>query len=239
MLRTTFNHTKEEYLFMSTVAVPHHAQGQELEPEIQSTVEGIIDEIIASLPDPHKLTSAERRGIIARYTSVLEGNFIYWMTATLIAMSAEEARPIIFENLYEEVRDSHPHMMRKFALEAHAYPNDQDAIAVHKELTNVRLFLGRLSGVQSLAMMGFFEGFIQKFMPFLASLAAAEGSTEMEYTDVHGVCDIEHTAGLFRALKVELSVQPVELSTDLLEGVNILRTLVERIIDGQSSQVSA
>ena len=44
-------------------------------------------------------------------------------------------------------------------------------------------------------MMAFFEGFIQKFMAYLAELAAAQGSTEFEYTDVHGVCDVTHTPG--------------------------------------------
>jgi hypothetical protein len=51
----------------------------------------MIDELISALPNPKHLTSAERRGIIARYSSVLEGNFIYWMTATLIATKSEEA----------------------------------------------------------------------------------------------------------------------------------------------------
>jgi hypothetical protein len=51
----------------------------------------------------------------------------------------------------------------------------------------------------------------------------------MEYTDVHGVCDVEHTAGLFRALGSELSVSPVEPGVDLLEGVHLLRTLIQRI----------
>ena len=216
---------------MSTILVPQHLQDRELEPTIHQAVESIIDELIACLPDPNQLTSTERRGIIARYSSVLESNFIYWMTATLIATSSEEARPIILENLYEEVRDSHPHMLRKFALAAHSFPTDRDALSVDNELTDVRLFLGRLSGAQSLAAMGFFEGFIQKFMPFLASLAATEGSTEMEYTNVHGVCDIEHTEGLFRALAAEISTKPVEPGTDLLEGVRLLRTLIERIIE--------
>jgi hypothetical protein len=121
-------------------------------------------------------------------------------------------------------------MMRKFALAAHSFPTDEDALAVHDDLTNMRLFLGRLAGVQSLLTMAFFEGFIQKFMPFLASLAAAEGSSEMEYTDVHGVCDIEHTAGLFRALAIERSANPIDPGTDIFEGVNLLRTLIDRIV---------
>jgi Iron-containing redox enzyme len=216
---------------MTTQAVlPHPAESAVIDSSIQETITQMIDEMIGKLPDPQELTSAERRGIIARYSSVLEGNFIYWMTATLIATKAEDARPILLENLYEETRDAHPHMMRKFAMASHSFPTDSDSLAVHEDLTNVRLFLGHLSGVKSLLTMAFFEGFIQRFMPFLANLAAAEGSTEMEYTDVHGVCDVAHTAGLFRALAIEMSVDPVEPGTDIFEGVNLLRTLIDRIV---------
>ncbi len=197
---------------------------------LRQTTMTMIDELIASLPNPKQLTSQERRGIIARYSSVLEGNFIYWMTATLIATKSEDARPILLENLFEESRDAHPHMMRKFAIAAHAFPTDTDALAVHDDLTNMRLFLGRLSGVQSLLSMAFFEGFIQRFMPFLASLAAEEGSTEMEYTDVHGVCDIAHTDGLFRALSVEMAASPLPADQDIFEGVILLRSLIHQIV---------
>jgi hypothetical protein len=190
----------------------------------------IIDELIDSLPDPKQLSSEERRGIIARYTSVLEGNFIYWMTATLLAAKAEQAQPILLENLYEEVHDCHPLMLRKFALAAKAFPTAKDALAVHDDLTKVRQFMGKLSPVQSVLTMAFFEGFIQKFMAFLADLAALQGSTEMEYTDVHGVCDIEHTAGLFKVLAAEMALTPPEPAADLFEGVTLLRTLIEQII---------
>jgi hypothetical protein len=215
---------------MSGQAVLPQAESTTSDSLIQQTITDKIDEMINSLPDPKELTSEERRGIIGRYTAVLEGNFIYWMTATLIATKAEDAKPILLENLHEECRDSHPHMLRKFAIEAHAFPTAQDGLSVHEDLTNMRLFLGKLSGVQSLAAMAFFEGFIQKFMPFLASLAAAEGSEEMEYTDVHGVCDIAHTEGLFQALATEMVIDPPAPGTDLLEGVNYLRTLLNRII---------
>src|SRR5262249_41287986 len=129
---------------------------------IEDNTTAIIDELIESLPDPKALTSEERRGIIARYTSVLEGNFIYWMTAAAIAAKAEQSRPILLDNLYEEVHDCHPHMLRKFALAANAFPTDKDTLAMHDDLTKVRMFLGELSAVKSVLMMGFFEGFIQK-----------------------------------------------------------------------------
>ena len=199
----------------------------------------IIDELIDWLPDPKQLTSEERRGIIARYTSVLEGNFIYWMTATAIAAKAEQSGPILLDNLYEEVHDCHPQMLRKFAIAANAFPTDKDALAVHADLTNVRLFMGKLSPVKSVLTMGFFEGFIQKFMAYLADLAAQQGSTEMEYTDVHGVCDIEHTEGLFKVLAAEIALTPPEPDADLFEGVTLLRTLIERMIWPQAKPTAA
>jgi hypothetical protein len=201
---------------------------------IEDKTTTIIDELIDSLPDPKQLTSEGRRGIIARYTSVLEGNFIYWMTAAVLAAKAEESRPILLDNLHEEVRDSHPHMLRKFAIAANAFPNDKDFLAVDDDLTRVRLFLGKLSSVESVLMMGFFEGFIQKFMSYLAYLAEEQGSTELEYTDVHGVCDIEHTEGLFKVLAAEIALTPPEPDADLFEGVTLLRTLIEHIIRPQA-----
>jgi hypothetical protein len=217
---------------MSTiVSQPQGQNAVESDATFQPVITQMIDELINRLPDPKALTSEERRGILARYSSVLESNFIYWMTAALIAVKTDEAREELLENLHEEVRDAHPHMLRKFAIAAHAYPTDRDALAVHEDLTNMRLFLGRLSAVQSLLAMAFFEGFIQRFMPFLATLAAMEGSTEMEYTDVHGVCDVAHTAGLFRAFATEKAANPMDAGKDAYEGVYLLRTLVERIVN--------
>jgi hypothetical protein len=206
---------------------------------IKDKTTAIIDELIDSLPDPKQLASDERRGIIARYTSVLEGNFIYWMTAALLAAKAERSQPILLENLYDEIHDCHPLMMRKFALAANAYPNFEDFMAVHDDLNRVRLFLGKLSAVKSVLMMGFFEGWIQKFMAFLASLAAEQGSSEMEYTDVHGVCDIEHTEGLFKVFAAEMALTPPEPDEDLFEGVTLLRTLIEHIIRPQAAPPTA
>ena len=60
---------------------------------IEDKTTSIIDELIDSLPDPKQLTGEERRGIIARYTSVLEGNFIYWMTAAVIAARRSNRGP--------------------------------------------------------------------------------------------------------------------------------------------------
>ena len=205
---------------------------------IQAHIDRVIDALLATLPNPAQLSADERRGIIARYTSVLEGNFIYWMTGTYIAAGSDEARAKIIDNLREEVRDCHPGMMRRFALAADAVPTEQDAAAVYANLSNVRTFIGRLSAVPSVVAMAFFEGFIQRFMSFFADLAARQGSVEQEYTDVHGVCDIAHTQELFRALAAEMAFADAPLpQSALLEGVELLGTLIKTIVGPQVSDV--
>src|SRR5579884_1818427 len=198
-------------------------------PAIREQIGSAVYEQLSLLPKPEDLSPEERRGIIARYSAVLEGNFIYWMTGALLSTKSEGARAIILENLHEEVRDCHPGMMRRFALAANAAPTEADAAAVYEDLSKVRTFIGRLSGVQTLVTMAFFEGFIQQFMSYLADLAQRQGSMEMEYTDVHGVCDITHTEELFRALSEELAINAPQPEADLYEGVDLLQALIRKI----------
>ena len=204
---------------------------------MKAYLDSVTDDLLMSLPAPGQLSSAARRGIIARYSAVLEGNFIYWMTGAYLAARSEESRAIIMDNLLEEVRDSHPLMLRKFAMAANAQPSDVDALVVYPNVSDVRLFIGRLSAAPILAMMTFFESFIQRFMPYLEELAVKQGSTENEYTQVHGVCDIAHSEGLFRALEAEIALTPDSRGhrDGLFEGVHLLRALIESIFTGQSS----
>jgi hypothetical protein len=225
--------------YMTTSLVTPSVQDGLLGTSLRQQIDSTIEELITTLPDPRQLTAEQRRGMIARYTAVLEGNFIYWMTATYLSVKATDARPILLDNLHEEVRDCHPAMLRNFTMAAHAFPTDRDALDVHNDLTNVRLFLGRLSGVQNLLTMAFFEGYIQQFMAYLAELAELQGSTERVYTDVHGVCDIEHSEGLFRALYAEMAVNPLDPTADLFEGVDLLRTLLQRINRVDESKLAA
>ena len=199
---------------------------------IQAHIDRAIEDLLASLPDPGQLSAEERRGILARYTAVLEGNFIYWMTGAYISVGSDEARAKIMDNLREEVRDCHPGMMRRFAVAADAVPTSADAQAVYQNLMNVRLFIGRLSAVPTVVTMAFFEGFIQRFMPYLAELAQRQGSSEMEYTDVHGVCDVTHTQELFRALEAEMTLNQPMPEKEMFEGVELLRTLIQNIATG-------
>jgi hypothetical protein len=215
---------------MTAAAVGLATPNESMTVPIQAHLDRAIDDLFLSLPNPGQLSAEQRRGIIARYTAVLEGNFIYWMTGAYLSVGSDEARAKIIDNLREEVRDCHPGMMRRFAVAANAVPTDADAEAVYRNLMNVRLFIGRLSPVPIVVTMAFFEGFIQRFMAYLADLAQRQGSAEMEYTDVHGVCDITHTQELFRALEAELALAPPMSANEMFEGVELLRALIRNIV---------
>ena len=204
---------------------------------LRKQIQREVDDLITWLPTAEQLTPEQRRGIIARYDTVLQANFIYWMTATYLSVLSDEARTKIIDNLHEEVGDCHPEMLRRFTAAAHAIPTDTDILAVAKDLTNMRLFMGRMAGVKNIITMAFFEGFIQRFMAYLQDLAERGGSTENEYTVVHGVCDIAHTEELYHALAAEMKINPPASTTDLLEGVDLLRTLIESIVQYDSGLV--
>src|SRR5438034_8247437 len=71
------------------------ASNQSPTAPLQGCVDSAIQKLFASFPNPEQLSPEERRGTIARYTAVLEGNFIYWMTAAYLSVASEDARSII------------------------------------------------------------------------------------------------------------------------------------------------
>jgi len=201
---------------------------------LSRTLELCVEELIASFPQPTALSAAERCEIVARYGAVLEGNFIYWMTGCFLAANSEEARSIIRENLLEEVRDGHPEMLRKFVRKAGAIRSEAHINAVETNLARVRTFVSRLSPTALIAMMAFFEMFIQRFMPILEKIAVLQGSAELEYTRVHGTCDIVHSQELVRALEAEFAfVSPSQkIYAETFDGVDLLRALIRDIVFG-------
>ena len=102
-------------------------------------------------------------------------------------------------------------------------------MAVDDGLTKVRMFPDGLHGVQNVLPMGFFESYIQRFISYLADLVVAQASTDLEYTDVHGVCDIPHSESLLTALSAGATINPSDRSADLFEGVDKLRALIQTI----------
>jgi hypothetical protein len=198
--------------------------------KLWSFIERKVDGIIMSLPDPENLPVEQRRRIIARYTAVLEGNFIYWMTATYLSLSSPGAQTIVKKNLEDEIRENHPGMLRRFALAAKAVPTKADYLAIHERLASVRNFVAGMRAFELLLMMAFFEGFIARFMPFFARLAGGLGSVECEYTDVHSAVDMRHSQELTAAFDWE-ALRGGGAASCATKGIDLLERLLEIVIE--------
>jgi hypothetical protein len=187
------------------------------------------------LPPVNQLSGEQRRAIIARYSIVLETNFIHWMSATLISVRSQHAQAIAAQNLREEISENHPGMMRRFTTEAKALPGPEDHECIAEPLEHVRKVVAELDGTKLLVMMLFFEQFIADFMPYLAEIAKAQGSGDFQYTDVHAKADVEHSAQLTLALMAEIDESKNNRSVDeLFEGAAMLSRLIRTIVSGKN-----
>src|SRR5271163_638807 len=69
---TNDDETTRNELIMNTFLTAENTN-VEIENSIQQEVGRGVEDLLASLPDPGQLSAEQRRGIIARYTAVLEG----------------------------------------------------------------------------------------------------------------------------------------------------------------------
>src|SRR5207302_10771776 len=98
-IRCSEQHATAKGATMTSAAAGLVTANESKTASIQAHLDRATEDLLASLPNPGELTAEQRRGIIARYTAVLEGNFIYWMTGAYIAAGSDEARAKIMENL--------------------------------------------------------------------------------------------------------------------------------------------
>jgi len=156
------------------------------------------------------------RKTIKRYTAAIEGNFLVWMGGASISARSVVSKFAADENLWVEIRDDHPSMLRNFAKCAKAEPDAEDFQYVHSEVMKVRNLVGELSGVKNIALMAVLENTSASFIPYLAGLAKKLGCNDLTYTDVHGEADIEHANQFLEALsdEVKLGYQNAEKEVD-------------------------
>jgi len=156
------------------------------------------------------------RKTIKRYTAAIEGNFLAWMGGASISARSVVSKFAADENLWVEIRDDHPSMLRNFAKCAKAEPDAEDFQYVHDEVMKIRNLVGELSGVKNITLMAALENTSASFIPYLAELAKKLGCTDLTYTDVHGEADIEHANQFLEALSDEqkLGYQNAEKEID-------------------------
>lgn len=194
-------------------------------------------QLVAKLAGTEKYDDVAARQVIGRYIAAIEGNFVSWMAATAVSCRSLQARFAVEENLYVEMHENHPGMLRSFAKAAGSEPCLEDFQAVQVEVDKIRVLVGEMSGLKNLTLMAALENTSAVFIPVLAELARNAGSKDLSYTDIHGEADVAHAEQFLWALEYEskhytdpeVATQMVlELASKLLECIFSLKPLGQK-----------
>jgi hypothetical protein len=186
-------------------------------------------EVMKFLPDAEDISKEHARKIIQRYTAAIEGNFLTWMGAGTISARSVISKFAIDENLWVEIRDNHPGMLRRFSRSCKAEPNSDDFRYVEKEVNEVRKIIADLSGIKIITLMATLENTSAAFIPFLAQLGRKLGCEDFTYTDVHGKADIKHANQFLEALSDEQQLGYKNTDVDIDNTIKSTIVLLKRV----------
>lgn len=175
---------------------------------IKMKVDELKEVVHNFLPSPDQLSEQECREILQRYVAAIQGNFVNWMAGATVSARSLQSRFAAEENIYVEIRDNHPEMLRNFAIATSAEPTLEHFHFVLPEVNMVNAMVSEMSGAKSIMLMAILENTSAVFIPFLAAIAKKLGSNELIYTDVHGEADIDHANQFLWALSYEKNHYP-------------------------------
>lgn len=160
----------------------------------------------AHLPPITSLSNEQCARIIKRYSAAIGPNFVVWMAAAIVACRSVEGRFAASENVYIEVKDNHPGMLRDFAKRSQAEPDPADYTFVAPHVDRIQAEISKMSGLYLITLMGVLESTSAEFIPWLAEASRKLGNTDFHYTDVHGDADVEHADQFRWALEKEAAL---------------------------------
>lgn len=160
---------------------------------------------------------AKQRAVIARYAAAIAPNFTQWLATTASSVRSKKARDIIRKNLHDEITQDHPGMLKRFCDTANITISPQDVEARTEDLYYISgdvFDRGYATSVRKVAALAVMETASPLFIPTLEKYAKNLGSTDFQYTQVHGAADIEHATELIEALNHEIKEQRTRRLTE-------------------------
>lgn len=185
-----------------------------------------VQEFLAPTKD---MTDDVAKTILKRYVAGIEGNFLAWMAGASISSRSLQGKFASDENLWVELKDDHPSMLRELAICAKAEPNSEDFQYVHKEVVAIRNMVAELSGLKNLTLMTALENTSSAFIPYLSELASKLGCSNVKYTEIHGEADILHANQFLNALSDEKKFDYKNAEGDIDEAVEKTLALLRKI----------
>ncbi|MCW1930506.1 MAG: iron-containing redox enzyme family protein [Candidatus Kerfeldbacteria bacterium] len=170
---------------------------------VSAICEVALQETTALCRDVSQLSTAQAQNILQRYAAAIDGNFIPCMAAAMLSVQSIYARSATQNNLFEELSQDHPGMLKRFLASANIQPAPAAYVAVSHAVHEVHKHTTQMNGLKNMSLVTLCEYTSSAFIPYIAALAQKCGGTNFEYTDVHGVADIEHAKQCVYGLEME------------------------------------
>ena len=149
---------------MGTKSLAPQLNGECPGAALRQRVAAVMDDLMSQLPNPEMMDREMRSRRSSRGTPRFwkATSFIESDHGNLLGHPRRGCAARFDRDLHEEVRDSHPAMLRRFAMAANAFPRDTDAMAVSPSYPGPPV-PRQTAGCAIALMMAFFEGYIQRF----------------------------------------------------------------------------
>lgn len=146
------------------------------------------------------LSDEQARNIIGTYRVAIEPNFIPWMIQAYQHSKNEKARKVIGQNIYDEITQDHPKMLRDFAQSCGVSLTESHYQKASKPVLDMWDLFSKNDGLMNLSVAATLENTSLLFVPYLAEMGKKLGCKDFKYTNVHGEADIEHARDLLEGL---------------------------------------
>lgn len=171
-------------------------------------VKTIIEESKQAVRQIVETSQTDSKTIIQRYTAAVAINFTDWIGKTLPWARHEYARYALTDNLRCEAVQDHVGMLMNFAKLSNALPDGVHYREVGEVISVIRQLFAdpNTAGLAGIALCGILENTSEIFIPDLERRASELGCTDLTYTKVHGVADVEHSDAFGKATIAEFEM---------------------------------
>lgn len=171
---------------------------------LSQKIESAKERIANALIPVERLKDKEAREILGRYRVAIEPNFIAWMTQAYQNCRSERARKVLWQNIYDEITQDHPKMLRNFITECKVEITPSIYERVANSVLDIWNVFSNKNSLQNITIAAILENTSPIFIPYLAAIGRKLECKDFTYTDTHGLADIEHARELYEGTLEEM-----------------------------------
>ena len=159
------------------------------------------------LPTVESLSNDDLATILLVYDEAIRPYFMGWLGLAFSGARSIEARLVLRDNLFEEVEEDHPAMLREFTASIRQMVDPDDLarrLYIIRSESRALTMLAAELPLNAIVLIAALEVSSLAFVTWLAEAAERLAIHDLAYVEEHGEADIVHADDLQRVLPTEL-----------------------------------